>query len=192
MMKPAVASTDLERLSPFVGAWDTEGEIKTGPGQPSKFKTADTYEWLPGGHFLLHHFEADMPDEKVQGIEVIGYSRKSNSYPMYSFDNSGNTSLMQARVEKETWTFIGEGIRFTGRFGDSGKVFAGLWELRSGDDAAWQSWMDVKLKKIKQMHLGAHFPSRCSLGSQHRAAEAELVVMQNQVRGNASSVPHLE
>jgi hypothetical protein len=149
-MKPTAASTELERLNPFVGDWDTEGEIKTSPsGQSDRFKATDTYEWLPGGHFLLHRFNADMPDGKVQGIEVIGYNRENNSYPMHSFDSLGNVSLMQARMEKDTWTFVGEGIRFTGGFHNDGKVFAGLWELRSGEAATWRPWMNVRLKKVE-------------------------------------------
>ncbi len=148
-MKPTPASTNLERLNPFVGVWDTEGEMKTiAPGQSAKFNATDTYEWLPGGHFLLHRFDADMPQGKVQGIEIIGYKRESNTYPMYSFDSKGNTSLMQARVEKETWTFAGEAIRFTGKFSDNGKIFSGLWEFRPGEDASWQPLMDITLRRV--------------------------------------------
>jgi hypothetical protein len=144
------ASRDLERLNPLVGVWATEGEMKTSASEkPAKFTATDTYEWLPGGHFLLHRFDADMPDGKVQGIEVIGYSRENDSFPMHSFDSTGNTSLMQARIEKETWTFVGETIRFTGRFRDNGRVFAGLWEFRSGEDASWQPLMDVILRKAE-------------------------------------------
>jgi hypothetical protein len=90
-----------------------------------------------------------MPDGKVQGIEIIGYNRENDSYPMQSFDSRGNTNVMHARLEKDKWTFFGEGIRFTGGFRNYGRVFAGLWELRPGDDAAWQPWMDVRLRKVE-------------------------------------------
>jgi hypothetical protein len=150
MTKQTAASTHLARLNAFAGVWDTNGEIKAGPsGQPVKFTATDAYEWLPGGHFLLHRFEADMPDGKVEGIEVIGYNQETKSYPMHSFDNSGNASVMHARIENDTWIFTGESLRFTGRFLDNGKVFAGLWELRSSDGSAWQPWMDVKLRKVE-------------------------------------------
>jgi hypothetical protein len=143
------ASAELERLQPFVGTWKTEGEIKDGaPGKPTRFTATDIYEWLPGGHFLLHRFDADMPDGKVRGIEVIGYNRKSGSYPMRSYDNTGNASLMQARVEKGDWTFLGDSIRFTGRFRAGGQVFAGLWEYCPNEDGAWRPLMDVNLRKI--------------------------------------------
>lgn len=150
MTKTSAASADLDRLNGFVGVWNTEGEMKATPsGQPVKFKASDTYEWLPGGHFLLHRFEADMPDGRVQGIEVIGYSHETGSYPMHSFDSAGNTTLMQARMEQDTWTFVGESLRFTGGFRESGKVFAGLWEQRPDDGSAWIPLMDVQLNKTE-------------------------------------------
>jgi hypothetical protein len=143
------ASLELERLNPFVGEWNTEGEMKSHASEQSeKFKATDTYEWLPGGHFLLHCYDADMPDGKVQGIEVIGYSRESDSYPMRSFDSTGNSSLMQGRVDKEEWTFVGETIRFIGGFRDNRKVFRGLWEFLSPDDGSWKPLMDVTLRKV--------------------------------------------
>jgi len=46
-MIPVAASTELERLNPFIGVWATEGEMKTtAPGQSAKFKATDTYVWL--------------------------------------------------------------------------------------------------------------------------------------------------
>jgi hypothetical protein len=68
---------------------------------------------------------------------------------MYSFDSTDNTSLKQARVVKETWTFTGEATRFNGRFRDNRKVFSGLWEFPSGEDASWQPLMDIILRKVE-------------------------------------------
>ena len=148
MTDQRAATTDLECLNPFVGIWDTEGEVKDiSSGRSAKFKASDVYEWLPGGHFLLHRFNADMPDGNIQGIEIIGYSSESESYPMHSFDSLGNASLMHARLENGMWSFIGETARFTGGFQENGRVFAGRWELRAGDGKTWTPWMDVRLTK---------------------------------------------
>jgi hypothetical protein len=148
-MAQGPASSDLARLSPFVGVWKTDGELDGGAsGQSRTLRATDSYEWLPGGYFLLHRFDADMPDGKVQGIEVIGYSRDSDSYPMHSFDSTGTATVMQARVDEEDWTFVGESLRFTGRFRDGGGVFAGSWEVRSGVNGSWQPLMHVTLRKV--------------------------------------------
>ena len=148
MEKQKPATEELGCLDVFVGVWDTEGEMIAGPsGPPVKFAATDAYEWLPGGHFLLHRFDANMPDGKVQGIEIIGYNRESRDYPMHSVDNLGKVIVMHARIEGDIWTFSGEGIRFSGGFRENGMVFAGLWELRSDDGSTWQPWMRVRLRK---------------------------------------------
>lgn len=149
MERQTPASTDLVPLNAFIGVWDTEGEINTGSsGQAVSFRARDTYEWLSGGHFLLHWFDADMPEGTVRGIEVIGYSHE-NTFHMHSFDSLGNANVMTARVENDTWTFTGESMRFTGSFQEDGMVFAGLWEMRSGDESTWKPWMNIRLRKVE-------------------------------------------
>ncbi len=148
MEKQNPATEELGRLDVFVGVWDTEGEMITGPSGPQvKFTATDTYEWMPGGHFLLHRFDANMPNGKVQGTEIIGYSPESGDYPMHSVDSLGNVSVLHARIDGDRWTFSGECMRFSGGFRDNGIVFAGLWEIRSVDGSTWQPWMQVRLRK---------------------------------------------
>jgi len=150
MSKISPATIYHEPLDVFVGVWKTAGEEKGGAERPSvKFTAEDTYEWLPGGYFLFHRFDADMPDGNVKGVEIIGYSTESQTFPMYSFDSLGNATVLQGKNEGERWTILGESIRFTGSFSDNGKTFNGLWEMRSDGGAAWQPWMDVTLRKME-------------------------------------------
>ncbi len=149
-MRRTAATSALEHLNAFVGIWETEGQVRLDlAGTPVKFTATDTYEWLPGGYFLLHRYDADMPDGKVIGIEVIGYVPERDAYTLHSFDSQGHAQLLQGRFEMDSWTFIGESTLFTGGFTDSGKVFAGLWERRAGEDADWQPWMEIRLNKVE-------------------------------------------
>ena len=150
MTKISPATIHHVPLDVFVGSWKTEGEvIGVAEGSSLKFTATDTYEWLPGGYFLFHRFDADMPDGNVKGIEVIGYSTESQTFFLYSFDNLGNTTLLQGKIDDERWTFIGESIRFTGSFSENGRTLSGLWEIRSSEGAVWQPWMNVTLRKIR-------------------------------------------
>jgi len=94
-------------------------------------------------------FKDEAVDGNVKGVEIIGYSTESQTFPMYSFDSLGNATVLQGKNEGERWTFLGESIRFTGSFSDNGKTFNGLWEMRSDGGAAWQPWMDVTLRKME-------------------------------------------
>ena len=134
------------RLAPFVGRSKTAGQVlasDSGPGFP--FAGTDTYEWVPGGFFLLHRVDVDMGGERVQALEIIGWDAERGTYPMRSFDSQGNTGEMQAAVRDGTWTFQGDAERFTGAFSDGGATLSGRWERREGE--RWLPWMDVRLTK---------------------------------------------
>jgi hypothetical protein len=146
--EPERPGSEHKRLATFVGSWSTAGVVRGDSDDPPvTFQATDTYEWLDGGFFLVHRWDARMPDGSTKGIEIIGYDAANKTYPMHSFDNQGNRSVMQGRVDGDTWRFTGESVRFTGGFRDGGKTFAGVWEQRSSKDAPWQPWMDVELTK---------------------------------------------
>ncbi len=66
-----------------------------------------------------------MPSGNTKGIEIIGFDPDNKSFSMQSFDSQGGKNTMQAIVQDDQWTFIGDGVRFVGRFQESGNVFAG-------------------------------------------------------------------
>ena len=144
-MKP---TPEHKRLDPFVGTWRTEGEVLATSSSPAAtFRATDIYEWLAGGFFLIHRFDAQMPDGETKGIEIIGFDDASGTYPMTSFDNHGSVSVMHAKNDGDRWTFSGEAVRFTGGFQDEGKTFAGVWERRADGGGEWLPWMRVVLTR---------------------------------------------
>jgi len=139
----------LKHLKPFVGKWNTVGEIQASPyGPAGKIIGTDTYEWLPGGFFLVHRVDVHMGDQTNESIEIIGYDASTKTYPMHSFDSQGNHLVMQAGVVGDQWTFTGGSMRFTGTFSEDGKSISGKWEYLE-DNSKWHHWMDVRLTKIE-------------------------------------------
>jgi hypothetical protein len=146
---PSTRNRALER---FVGTWRTEGmlhEAGAGPGVP--FAGTDTYEWLPGGFFLLHRWDAAMPDGPVTGVEVFGYDPAAAAFAAHAFDSDGGMVLMDGREDGDVWVFRGarngQEVRFTGRFRKDGRVLAGAWERRFRG-GSWQPWMDVVRTRV--------------------------------------------
>jgi hypothetical protein len=151
MAEQAIPGPEHRRLQSFVGTWATEGTVKTSPsGSGVRFQGVDTYEWIPGGFFLLHRWDTHMPDGRTQGVEIIGYDSASGTYTVHSYDSSGNTDVMHARVANDTWTFEGKSLRFTGGFRDGGDTLAGIWEQRPGEGAPWVHWLDVTLSRVNR------------------------------------------
>ena len=134
-------------LDVFIGRWKTEGQINESPfGSAGKIIGTDTYEWLPGGFFLIHHIDVRMGETNNKAIEIIGYDASKRLYSMHSFDNLGNNIIMRACVDGNTWIFSGEQMRFTGTFSVDRKTLTGKWEYLE-DDLNWRHWMNIKLTK---------------------------------------------
>ena len=148
MAEQPILGPEHRRLQSFVSTWATEGTVKTRPsGSGVRFQGVDTYEWIPGGFFLLHRWDTHMPDGRTQGLEIIGYDSANGTYTVHSYDSSGNTDVMKASVTNDTWTFEGKLLRFTGSFRDDGETLAGIWEQRSDETSRWAPWMNVTLSK---------------------------------------------
>jgi hypothetical protein len=88
-------SPQTQRLGALVGRWRSEGRIV---GEvPVPITGTDTYEWLPGGFFLVHHVDVVIGDQRVQAIELIGeYDPATDSFTARAYDNQGNVTIMRA------------------------------------------------------------------------------------------------
>ncbi|MFS0556800.1 DUF1579 family protein [Brevibacillus sp. 179-C9.3 HS] len=139
----------LSRLNVFVGKWMTEGLITESPSGPvAKLKAIDTYEWLPGGFFLIHHVDGMMGDKEVKTIEIIGYDASNQVYFTHAYDNQGSMGSYYANLLGRDWTITGNTERFSGKFSVDGKTLIGTWELL-GNDQSWVHWMDIRLTKVE-------------------------------------------
>jgi hypothetical protein len=146
--QPKTPAPEMKRLDALVGLWRSEGQTKDTPS--INLVGTDEYEWLPGGFFLIHRVDVQMGDEKIDSIEIIGgYDANSHTIPMHSYDNAGNVTTMQARVNDDgVWTFAGESARATLTIGADGRTMSAHWE-QSSDGKNWQPWMDMTFTRIK-------------------------------------------
>ena len=135
-------------FEPFIGKWNTTGNMKAGKGKPDiAIDGTDIYEWLPGRFFILHTVNVLMGAERKESIEVIGFDAAKNSYFMHSYDNQGESGVMQASEHQGTWKFTSDSLRFTGTFSEDHNTISGIWES-SGDDG-WELLMNVKLTRAE-------------------------------------------
>jgi hypothetical protein len=144
---PSQPGPEHQQLGLLVGRWKTEGFVRPGEWGPSaRIVAVDTYEWLDGGFFLFHRFDAVVGPEEVKGIEIIGYDAASGNYRGTSFDNHGAADTFHATLAGRVWKSWGQSQRFTGTFNADGSTLSGAWE-RSGDGTNWLPWMDVTLRR---------------------------------------------
>jgi Protein of unknown function (DUF1579) len=156
-------SPQTQRLGALVGRWRSQGHIIDDP--PVPIAGTDIYEWLPGGFFLVHHVDVVIGDQQVQALELIGpYDPASDAFTARAYDNLGNVTVMQARVDDQgVWRFTGGGdvaavarpasadasgaVRSTLTISPDRSGMTARWE-RSDDGASWQPWMDMTFTRM--------------------------------------------
>jgi hypothetical protein len=130
------------------GRWRTEGKTIATQDAPSiAIAGTDTYEWLPGGFFMIHHVDVRMGQDEAKTLEVIGYDVATNTYPTTFFDNQGNTGSYRATVNNDAWTFQGASDRATLTISNAGNTMQAHWE-RTDDGVQWQDWMFITLTRL--------------------------------------------
>ncbi len=155
---PPTPTPATRRLGALVGQWRTEGQIVG--DHPVPVVGSDTYEWLPGGHFLVHHVDVMVGDEHVRAIEIIGdHDPATDAFAARAYDHTGAITTMTASVDAAgVWTFVGaadvaaaarttdapaEGaVRSTLTVADDRRSMHAVWE-RADDGTTWEPWMDM-------------------------------------------------
>jgi hypothetical protein len=93
----------------FLGKWTQVGEAQASPyGPPGKVTSTDTYEWMPGGFFMLHRWEALQGAVEFKATEILGYDACNRVYTSHLFDNFGNSGSYKITLQRNTWTATGD------------------------------------------------------------------------------------
>ena len=139
---------ELDRLEVFIGRWMTEGEtVADADGGSARIVASDVYQWLPGGHFIMHPAYGRIGSASVGGLEVIGYDAGTGHYVTHFFDSEGNVSSQALLYRDGTWIWQGEHARCTGTFTDRGQTLSARHES-SDDGVNWRPSMNVTLRKV--------------------------------------------
>jgi hypothetical protein len=102
-------SPELKQFDVLVGKWNIEGQAQASPyGPAGKITEVDTFEWMPGGFFMTHHWDARQGGVEIKGMEVLGYDGKSKVYTSRFFDNLGSTGSWKGTFQANAWTWTGD------------------------------------------------------------------------------------
>ena len=142
------------RLDIFVGKWRATGDSYA-DGQEAddplasavRWTSDETYEWLPGGFFLLHRFDAMAGKRVFKGTEIIGFEEARGGYFSRFFDNAGNHPEYLITVQANVWTFSEPATRATVTESDDGQRMTFKWEWRNGG-SNWLALCDRVAQRV--------------------------------------------
>ncbi|MFY9558389.1 MAG: DUF1579 family protein [Blastocatellia bacterium] len=155
--QPSKPGPEHKRLDVFAGEWNMAGQqYESSFGTAAKISAVESYEWLPGGFFLVHRLEGRLDDQEMACIEIIGHDASSRSYPVHTFYNDGKANEWEARERDGVWTLTGDWpaadklwrVRCTTVFGESGNTRTSKWE-RSSNGSKWETFWEVKATKAR-------------------------------------------
>ena len=108
---PAVprAGAEYKRLDQFVGSWTTVGTTQAGhQAGVGKLTSTETYEWMPGGYFLVHRWDGQLGSATLNGFEVLGFDARTKAYTVRFFDSLGTSGTLRATPQGNAWTWAGD------------------------------------------------------------------------------------
>ena len=89
---------EIQRLGALVDRWRSEGHVVG--DDPVPITGVDSYEWLAGGFFVVHHVDVVIGQQRVQALELIGdYDPATDAFTARAYDNLGNHTVLRARVD---------------------------------------------------------------------------------------------
>jgi len=101
-------SPEIQKLHAFLGHWNGEGEVKSGPWGPEhKVTTDETVEMILGGFFLQIRGTVREPFREV--LWIVGYDPLNKNYPATRYAGDGSITTGTLAVDGSTWTFASAG-----------------------------------------------------------------------------------
>lgn len=144
------------QLDVFAGTWRARGDSFGGPEQnpadsranPALWTSEESYEWLPGGFFMLHKWDALINKHPFKGTEILGHDDAEGGFFTCMFDNAGNHPSYRASVSGHVWKFAESETRATVTFSSDGNRMVVSWEWRQGD-SEWLPLCDRTANRVR-------------------------------------------
>lgn len=141
----APTKAEVARLEVFAGFWHVEGHVYASAyGQAACWVSDEQYEWLPGGQFLINHWDARIGAREFQGMAVLGHDPADGYFASFC-DNAGNAPLYHLSADNSVWTFSGNDQR--ARYEVSANAMKIHWDWRDG--AHWRPLCDLSAARSR-------------------------------------------
>lgn len=142
------AAKHLEPLTPIIGRWRTSGTVLDEEGTVvTEISGTDTYELLPGGHWIAHEVDVQMGDQRNLVHELIGGAHPDGGWQMHAFDEADSPGVMRLSQEEPDLLLLqGDEVRSWFRIRAGADRMTTLWEREV--DGSWLSWMDMRFERL--------------------------------------------
>jgi hypothetical protein len=144
-----VLGEEHRRLAPFVGQWTVTGYNGDGAtASPDAQVTGEEhYVFLPGGFFLLGHWDRRFGNDRHIGMSTIRYDSATGAYSAHNVDNLGFARTYRVTENDRVWSFTGDWERATMAMNEDATSMTIDWEATK-DGVTWSPL--CHLEAVKQ------------------------------------------
>jgi hypothetical protein len=156
-VQPAPASLDSMRALSFLeGAWEGEGWIRMGPGEPTRFTSKETVESRLGGRILtvegLHHASADPSRVVHHAFAVVSHNAAAARYRFQTHLADGRGGDYPGELKDGAFVW-GMEHPMAGRIRYTIRVREGRWhevgESSRDEGKTWTQFFEMTLARKK-------------------------------------------
>jgi hypothetical protein len=154
-MKPPARPAELDRLEPWVGTWQSTGEMKMSDGKTMHMTGTFTIGWECDRTVLVERMEEtcdEMKDMgKIYGLIVFTWDAHEKEYETAFFNNMSMSADgdMKYNEATKTWTMTGEGYNPM-----LGQKTHWIGKITMPDSSTmewtWTTWDAWKMKKLEE------------------------------------------
>jgi hypothetical protein len=132
----------VSELDVFAGRWHVEGtayserqQIEDPLASATSWRSDETYAWMPGGCFLMHHWDAAVGLQPSRGTEILGHDDETGFFA-HQFDDRGTHRTYRVAHDGPIWTFVEPETRATITVGSGGARLDIVWQWKH-DGTEW-------------------------------------------------------
>ena len=149
------ARLSTRELMPFEGAWKMTGRAHNSPfGTEAEVTAYETFEWLTGEEFLVHHLEGRQGHRDMACVEVLGRNASGDAFEAHSFYADGTASIWRLGRRGAGWAMTTSWLRDGSMFGvrctitfESRVHRRGTWEY-SSDGSSWRVFWETEAERL--------------------------------------------
>lgn len=128
----------VRELDVFAGSWHVAGtayserQRSDDPlASATSWTSHETYAWMPGGCFLMHHWDAVVGLQQFRGTEILGHDDDTGFFA-HLFDDQGHHRTYEVARDGPIWTFAAPDTRATITVGPGGERLDIVWQWKHG------------------------------------------------------------
>lgn len=139
---------EMKLLSVLAGQWKMCGTGNADSGSDKcTINGTESYDWVPGGHFLSGNWNMLFDAETSKGVCIMGYHAGKKHLYLTNFDDAGYVRHYKVKVCGNDWQITGNRERISIHFATDKQSYTERREI-SADNETWKLYCTIEAVRV--------------------------------------------